>query len=76
MEIDFALSELCSGLYLRERDKMKTPKSLMLPKFTDIRSLKQAEEIIRELTKAVENFNRYVYGDLANHEERITTLEP
>ncbi|MCK4321990.1 hypothetical protein KAX08_05700 [candidate division WOR-3 bacterium] len=55
---------------------MKTPKSLMLPKFTDIRSLKQAEEIIRELTKAVENFNRYVYGDLANHEERITTLEP
>lgn len=55
---------------------MKTPKSLMLPKSTDIRSLEQAEEIIKNLIKVVETLHRLVYSDLIDHEGRITTLEP
>lgn len=76
MGIGFDLLELCLNLFLQEKDKMRTPKSSILPKFTEIRNLKHAEEIIRELTKAVESLNRSVYGDLLDHEGRITTLEP
>lgn len=48
---------------------MNTPKSLVLPKFEEIKDLKQAEEIIRQLIKAVEQLNQFVYGDVSKIEE-------
>lgn len=43
----------------------------MLPKFVKIRDLKQAEEIIKELVKAIEDLNRFVYSDIAEIEEHL-----
>ncbi len=48
---------------------MKTPKSLILPEFTEIKDLKQAEEIIRQLIKAIEQLNQFVRGDVSKIEE-------
>lgn len=49
---------------------METPKSLILPEFDKIRDLEHAEEIIREIIKAVEELNKFVYGDVSKIEEK------
>ena len=54
---------------------MRIPKIIVLPK-NEAEDLDELKKVVKELTQAVENLHRVIYGDLAEIQERLVALEP
>lgn len=54
---------------------MKISKTIILPK-REAKDLEELKAIVKELTQAVEEIHRVVYGDLVETHERLVVLEP
>ena len=54
---------------------LRVSKNLILPRVDRIQD-PEVKKVIQELLKVIQETNANNCSDLANHEERITTLEP